>query len=115
MTSQKWATLWKNKKINLQEMLDGVSRYISFQNHHGYSICAAQVFLNQERWRVEWIIEEQQRSAPKGYSKPKSGFSGKTIIPIAQDSGGTAPSEEEFQKMIEFAKQIQASKGGQRA
>lgn len=115
MTLQKWATLWKNKKINLQEMLDGVSRYISFQNHHGYSICAAQVFLNQERWRDEWIIEEQQRSAPKGFSRPNSGTSGKVSIPIAQNSGGTPPTEEEYQEMMRMAAELQASKEGQRA
>jgi len=57
MSHQKWSTLWKNKKINIQEVLDGVNRYVAYQNHHGYSICAAQVFLNQERWRDEWGIE----------------------------------------------------------
>ncbi|MGF7046358.1 hypothetical protein J2T13_000834 [Paenibacillus sp. DS2015] len=114
MTSQKWTTLWKNKKINLQEMLDGASRYVSFQNHHGYSICAAQVFLNQERWRDEWIIEEQQRSAPKGFSRPKSGTSGKVAIPIAQDTGGSPPTEEEYQEMMRMAAELQASKEGRR-
>lgn len=57
MSNQKWATLWKNKKIKTQEVLDGVKRYVAYQKHHGYSICAAQVFLNQERWRDEWGIE----------------------------------------------------------
>lgn len=61
MSLQKWATLWKNKKIVLKEVLDGVNRYVTYQNHNGYKICAAQVFLNQERWKDEWVIEEGQR------------------------------------------------------
>lgn len=114
MTSQKWSTLWKNKKINLQEMLDGVGRYVSYQNHNGYSICAAQVFLNQERWKDEWVIEEQQRSAPKGFSKVKSGTSGKGSIPIARTDKTQTVSDDDFERFMKEAAELQASKEGQR-
>lgn len=74
MSLQKWMTLWKKKKIVLEEVLDGVNRYVQYQNHNGYSICAAQVFLNQERWKDEWVIEEGQRGGYQG-SQPFAGGS----------------------------------------
>jgi len=36
-------------------------------------------------------------------------------IPIAQNSGGTPPTEEEYQEMMRMAAELQASKEGQRA
>jgi hypothetical protein len=86
MSLQKWTTLWKNKKIVLQEVLDGVNRYVSYQNHNGYSICAAQVFLNQERWKDEWVIEEGQRG---GYKRTEP-FSGGQTTTGQYNANGTS-------------------------
>lgn len=109
MSLQKWTTLWKNKKINLQEMLDGVNRYTSFQNHHGYSICAAQVFLNQERWKDEWTIEGEAKhggssGVPKheGNSKPGYGGSDRKITNLDQSSNVREYSDAELAELAEL-------------
>lgn len=78
MSLKKWQTLWKNKKIVLDEMLDGVNRYVSYQNHHGYSICAAQVFLNQERWNDEWVVEAVNKKGGATIGKHQNGNAGTT-------------------------------------
>lgn len=113
MSLQKWTTLWKKKKIILEEVLDGVNRYVSYQKHNGYSICAAQVFLNQERWKDEWIIENGHRG---GKYQGRSGGSGKVDkkpgIQIADNSGAELVNDEEFEEMMKFAAEMQNSKGG---
>jgi len=49
-------------------------------------------------------------------SKPKTGTSGKEIIPIATDLvEPVGPTDEEYQAMLKEAAEMEASKGGQRA
>lgn len=107
MSLQKWTTLWKKKKIVLQEVLDGVNRYVSYQNHNGYNICAAQVFLNQERWKDEWVIEEGQKnggsagvSKHQGDSGSRYGGSNRKITGLDQASSVREHSAEELAGLI---------------
>lgn len=57
LSKAKWDLLWGKGHINMDEILSGVERYVNHQQHKGYSICAAQVFLNQERWKDDWSID----------------------------------------------------------
>lgn len=72
----KWQSLWKAKKIDMGEMMNGTEAYIAFQQHNGYSTCGAQVFLNQERWKDDWTIVEvvrpQQGQQQSQYGRTKS-------------------------------------------
>lgn len=56
-TFESWKKVWKSKP-DVEEIILGIQRYTRYQIQKGYSICAAQVFLNQERWKDEWTIEE---------------------------------------------------------
>lgn len=73
---ESWRSLWKNKKIDLEKVKIGTLAYLKHQKHHQYKTCAAQVFLNQQRWNDDWEIENDpyQSSAEKkpepDYSKP---------------------------------------------
>ncbi|KRE33269.1 phage replisome organizer N-terminal domain-containing protein [Paenibacillus sp. Soil724D2] len=77
MSLAKWNTLWKNKQIDMEQMLNGVIGYVNHQEHWGYKTCAAQVFLNQERWSDDWsftprtIISESRTSIPPTAKKEK--------------------------------------------
>ncbi|CAN7358330.1 phage replisome organizer N-terminal domain-containing protein [Paenibacillus sp. LjRoot56] len=77
MSLAKWILLWRDKKINMDQMLKGVNDYVNYQTHKGYNICAAQVFLNQERWKDDWsltptlIISESRTSIPPTAKKEK--------------------------------------------
>lgn len=59
----KWKLLWRDKHIQPDVMMNQTSAYFAFQNHKGYSICAATVFLNQERWKSDWTIPGQAQPA----------------------------------------------------
>lgn len=51
---ESWKSLWKNKKINLHDLEVGTKAYLEYQMRNKYSVCGAQVFLNQERWKDTW-------------------------------------------------------------
>jgi hypothetical protein len=60
-----WNSLWKKNKIDIQELKDGTTAYLHYQQAKGYDICAAQVFLNQERWKDTWIVTDGKPKGPK--------------------------------------------------
>ncbi|WP_063898887.1 DUF4373 domain-containing protein [Paenibacillus riograndensis] len=64
---ESWKKLWKEKKItpeNIEIVMNSAQSYISYQTKNNYNICGAQVFLNQERWKDKWEIEEAKGKAP---------------------------------------------------
>lgn len=73
---ESWKSLWKDKKIDIEKLMNGTNSYIAYQNHNQYKTCGAQVFLNQQRWEDNWSIQETQqkvvqfqqvRNVPKEY------------------------------------------------
>lgn len=54
--AESWRKLWKAKKIDLEEIAKGTKAYLAHQAHKQYSVCGAQVFLNQERWKDSWEL-----------------------------------------------------------
>ena len=54
-----WKILWRDKKIDMNILISGTRAYIQYQNHNGYKVCGAQVFLNQQRWNDDWSIKNE--------------------------------------------------------
>lgn len=53
-----WKVLWRDKKIDMDKLINGTHSYIDYQKHNKYKVCGAQVFLNQQRWNDHWTITE---------------------------------------------------------
>lgn len=64
---ESWRKIWRSN-LNVDEIIEGVNRYSRYQIKQGYRICAAQVFLNQERWKDDWesdVVKQEINNSPR--------------------------------------------------
>jgi hypothetical protein len=80
-----WNSLWKKNKIDIQELKDGTAAYLHHQQAKGYDICAAQVFLNQERWKDSWIVTDGKPKGPKQEAARQEGPYAPNPIPMTAE------------------------------
>ena len=70
-TIVKWNTLWKNKKINIDKVLEGTKNYIGYVDHrrkNGFkdlSYKNAETYVGNECWNDDYTINKQNQQTQK--------------------------------------------------